>query len=119
MHVNKCDLKQYVITIVKSLILGSKRLDAKHQMHIKLKQPPVRLLKPMIFVSHFTPSVQTSSISSLPDRSTSNDQLSSYDGLNESKPIYVSIRGTVFDISTGNSFYGPGGPYDLCAVLPH
>ncbi|KAK8954580.1 putative steroid-binding protein 3 [Platanthera zijinensis] len=43
------------------------------------------------------------------------DQLRSYDGSNESKPIYVSIRGTVFDVSTGNSFYGPGGPYAIFA----
>jgi membrane-associated progesterone receptor component len=26
-------------------------------------------------------------------------------------PILFAIRGKVYDVSTGRSFYGPGGPY--------
>ncbi|KAH0462829.1 hypothetical protein IEQ34_010404 [Dendrobium chrysotoxum] len=39
------------------------------------------------------------------------DQLKNYDGSDDNKPIYISIRGAVFDVSTGKSFYGPGGAY--------
>lgn len=41
------------------------------------------------------------------------DQLKNYDGSDEAKPIYISIRGVVFDVSAGKSFYGPGGAYDV------
>ncbi|XP_010548573.1 PREDICTED: probable steroid-binding protein 3 [Tarenaya hassleriana] len=43
------------------------------------------------------------------------EQLSHYNGTDESEPIYVAIRGRVFDVTTGNSFYGPGGAYALFA----
>ncbi|XP_078157804.1 membrane-associated progesterone binding protein 2 [Carex rostrata] len=42
-------------------------------------------------------------------------QLKAYDGSDESKPIYLSIKGTVYDVSTGKSFYGPGGAYVVFA----
>lgn len=42
-------------------------------------------------------------------------QLKQYDGTDSSKPIYVAIKGRVFDVSTGNTFYGPGGAYALFA----
>ncbi|XP_058113997.1 probable steroid-binding protein 3 [Magnolia sinica] len=38
-------------------------------------------------------------------------QLKQFDGSDASKPIYVAVKGRVFDVSTGKSFYGPGGPY--------
>lgn len=43
------------------------------------------------------------------------DQLIQYNGTDPSKPIYVAIRGRVFDVSTGRSFYGPGGSYCMFA----
>ncbi|CAN8284197.1 unnamed protein product [Cochlearia groenlandica] len=42
-------------------------------------------------------------------------QLSQYNGVDESKPIYVAIKGRVFDVTTGKSFYGVGGDYALFA----
>ncbi|OAY27520.1 probable steroid-binding protein 3 [Manihot esculenta] len=43
------------------------------------------------------------------------DQLIQYSGTDPSKPIYVAIKGRVFDVTTGKSFYGPGGSYAMFA----
>ncbi|GAB2287089.1 Bifunctional protein GlmU [Dionaea muscipula] len=42
-------------------------------------------------------------------------QLKQYDGKDASKPIYVAIKGRVFDVTTGSNFYGPGGSYAMFA----
>lgn len=43
------------------------------------------------------------------------EQLLQYNGTDPSKPLYVAVKGRVFDVTTGNSFYGPGGPYAMFA----
>lgn len=43
------------------------------------------------------------------------EQLSQYNGSDPSKPIYVAVKGRIYDVSTGKSFYGPGGPYAMFA----
>ena len=40
-------------------------------------------------------------------------QLSRYDGTNASLPILVAIRGKIYDVTSGKSFYGPGGSYAM------
>lgn len=39
------------------------------------------------------------------------DELAKYDGTDPSKPLYVSIRGVIFDVTPGKHFYGPEGAY--------
>ncbi|CAI9094687.1 OLC1v1030465C1 [Oldenlandia corymbosa var. corymbosa] len=42
-------------------------------------------------------------------------QLKQFDGSDPSKPIYVAVKGRVFDVTAGKSFYGPGGSYCMFA----
>lgn len=39
------------------------------------------------------------------------EELSKYDGRDSSKPMLLSIRNTIFDVSKGSAFYGPDGAY--------
>ncbi|KAG2132592.1 cytochrome b5 [Suillus cothurnatus] len=43
------------------------------------------------------------------------DQLKQFDGSDSSKPIYVSIKGTVFDVTRKSDVYGPGKAYNIFA----
>ncbi|KAF8392986.1 hypothetical protein HHK36_021227 [Tetracentron sinense] len=42
-------------------------------------------------------------------------QLKQFDGSDPSKPIYVAVKGRIFDVSSGKSFYGAGGSYCMFA----
>ncbi|KAA1118757.1 hypothetical protein PGT21_004786 [Puccinia graminis f. sp. tritici] len=42
-------------------------------------------------------------------------ELSQFDGSDPSKPIYVAIKGIVFDVSNKREVYGPGGSYHVFA----
>ena len=37
-------------------------------------------------------------------------QLKPFDG-NNGQPVFIAVRGKVFDVTPGRNFYGPGGPY--------
>ncbi|KAI7817602.1 cytochrome b5-like heme/steroid binding domain-containing protein [Gamsiella multidivaricata] len=46
----------------------------------------------------------------------SQDELAQHDGAaDEDKPIYVAIKGTVFDVTTKKAMYGPSGGYHCFA----
>ncbi|CAM8910022.1 unnamed protein product [Rhodiola kirilowii] len=42
-------------------------------------------------------------------------QLRQFDGTDPSKPIYLAVKGRIFDVTSGKSFYGPGGAYEMFA----
>jgi len=55
-----------------------------------------------------------------PPRNFTSKQLAYFDGTKdektgEDKPVYLSVNGTVFDVSDGRNFYGPEGPYEKFA----
>ncbi|KAH6680248.1 putative membrane steroid-binding protein 2 [Halenospora varia] len=39
--------------------------------------------------------------------------LAAFDGTDPSKPILLAINGTIYDVSAGRRFYGPGGSYSF------
>ncbi|KAL3900790.1 MAG: hypothetical protein SGCHY_001099 [Lobulomycetales sp.] len=42
-------------------------------------------------------------------------ELAEYDGTDPSKPIYLSLRGKVYDVTAGKDYYGPKGGYSFFA----
>lgn len=38
-------------------------------------------------------------------------QLREFDGSDPSKPIYLALNGTIYDVTVGKKYYGPGGTY--------
>ena len=42
-------------------------------------------------------------------------ELAHYDGSDPRRPLLIAIRGHVYDVTRGRSFYGPGGPYSTFA----
>ncbi|RPB27911.1 putative progesterone binding protein [Terfezia boudieri ATCC MYA-4762] len=43
------------------------------------------------------------------------EELAKADGSNPTTPIYIAIKGTVFDVSRNRASYGPGGAYHVFA----
>ncbi|KAF2657659.1 hypothetical protein K491DRAFT_690904 [Lophiostoma macrostomum CBS 122681] len=43
------------------------------------------------------------------------DQLLTYDGTDPTKPIYLALNGTIYDVSANPTTYGPGGSYHFFA----
>lgn len=42
-------------------------------------------------------------------------ELAAYDGSDPSKPVYLALNGTIYDVSAGRRIYGPGGSYNVFA----
>ncbi|PNW73754.1 hypothetical protein CHLRE_13g571450v5 [Chlamydomonas reinhardtii] len=43
------------------------------------------------------------------------EELLAYDGSDASKPVYIAVKGVVYDVSASREFYGKGGPYEAFA----
>lgn len=46
------------------------------------------------------------------------EELSKYNGAEESPGVYIGIYGRVYDVSSGKQHYGPGGGYSFFAGKP-
>ncbi|XP_056868066.1 neudesin [Takifugu flavidus] len=51
--------------------------------------------------------------SSRPVRLFTEEELQTYDGSEEGKPIYMAVKGAVFDVTGGKEFYGKDAPYNV------
>ncbi|NXW29578.1 NENF protein, partial [Phaetusa simplex] len=47
-----------------------------------------------------------------PVRLFTEPELARYDGQQEGQPIYLAVKGVVFDVTSGKEFYGKGAPYN-------
>lgn len=43
------------------------------------------------------------------------EELAAFDGTDETKPLYLAINGTIYDVSANRRTYGPGGSYNWFA----
>ncbi|XP_038074776.1 neudesin-like [Patiria miniata] len=50
-----------------------------------------------------------------PMRAFTDEDLSVYDGSFEGRPIYLAVKGVVFDVTSGKEFYGKGATYNPLA----
>ncbi|XP_069810736.1 neudesin [Dendropsophus ebraccatus] len=61
------------------------------------------------------PEVQRVTPQHKPVRLFTDDDLARYNGEQEDQPIYMAVKGAVFDVSAGKEFYGKGAPYNALA----
>ncbi|CAD7672473.1 neudesin [Vulpes vulpes] len=47
-----------------------------------------------------------------PVRLFTEEELARYGGEEEDQPIYMAVKGVVFDVTSGKEFYGRGAPYN-------
>jgi len=47
--------------------------------------------------------------------SLNDTELRAYDGSDPTKPIYLAVNGSIYDVTPGARFYGPGGSYHFFA----
>ncbi|XP_040286334.1 neudesin [Bufo bufo] len=50
-----------------------------------------------------------------PVRLFTDEDLAIYNGEQADQPIYMAVKGAVFDVSAGKEFYGKGAPYNALA----
>ncbi|XP_053568413.1 neudesin [Bombina bombina] len=51
----------------------------------------------------------------LPVRLFTDEDLASHNGDKDDQPIYMAVKGSVFDVTSGKQFYGKGAPYNALA----
>lgn len=99
------------------LILGT--FDEAHQLcpvdgvsyaSIKAGAAPVDPSPPLAATPAASPKVPPPPVAP-GDRKFTLQELVQYDGSDASKPLFMSLLGRVYDVSSGKESFGPGGPY--------
>ncbi|KAM4694524.1 neudesin [Discoglossus pictus] len=67
------------------------------------------------FTASQEPKVQYKDAQHQPVRLFTDEDLSNYNGEQEDHPIYMAVKGAVFDVTSGKQFYGKGAPYNALA----
>lgn len=49
----------------------------------------------------------------MPEKQLTEEQLLEYDGSDRKKSMYLSIKGTIFDVTKAPQFYGPDGGFKI------
>jgi predicted heme/steroid binding protein len=57
--------------------------------------------------------IQAEELRELEKRVFSMEELAQHDGSDESKPLYMAVKGTVFDVTSARDFYGRGSEYNF------
>ena len=52
---------------------------------------------------------------SIPEQDLTRAQLLDYTGADSEKPILIAVDGTIYDVTAGSGFYGPGSAYNVFA----
>lgn len=90
---NACRGSTSTLSPINLFLLSLFILLAYLRLHPKTPSPSQKTYSPKVFRT-FTP-----------------PELKPYNGENN-MPVYLAVRGKVFDVTTGKNFYGPGGPYE-------
>ncbi|CAN2387415.1 Belongs to the cytochrome b5 family, partial [Pristimantis euphronides] len=61
------------------------------------------------------PELRRTSPQHKPVRLFTDEDLARYNGKQEDQPIYMAVKGAVFDVSAGREFYGKRAPYNALA----
>ncbi|KXH66230.1 cytochrome b5-like Heme/Steroid binding domain-containing protein [Colletotrichum salicis] len=76
---------------------------------------------PNVMEAEYSPSIETPKAKHNPTQTQNGplyltpEELLQYDGTDPSKPIYLAINHTIFDVSANPRIYGPGGSYNVFA----
>ncbi|XP_058131159.1 neudesin [Dasypus novemcinctus] len=82
--------------------------------------PPRRLLAALALVVALAPGAPATQAGQAPRpaergppvRLFTEEELARYCGEEEDQPIYMAVKGVVFDVTSGKEFYGRGAPYN-------
>lgn len=91
--INSCRCSTSVMSPINIFLLSIFALLAYLRLRPKPSFPSQKTYSPTIF------------------RTFSPPELKPYNGENN-MPVYLAVRGRVFDVTSGKNFYGPGGPYE-------
>lgn len=105
---SKSNQVEYIDTYYKAL--EESYLDPYHQNH-QITESEVNKTKKMFGSVANPPDLSKDT----PDREISVEELSQYDGSDPSKPIYLAVKGIIYDVSPAREMYGNGSGYSLFA----